>query len=85
MESRVIVEVEDEGPGIIESEIPRIFEKFARLSSQPTKRELTTGLGLAITRNIVELIGGDISLESQYGRGTRFILKFPSIMQPKLN
>lgn len=85
MESRVIFEVEDEGPGIIESEIPLIFEKFARLSSQPTNRELTTGLGLAITRNIVELIGGEISLESQYGRGTRFILKFPAIRNAKSN
>ncbi len=79
MKPRIIFEVEDEGPGIKESEVSLLFGKFVRLSSQPTNRELTTGLGLTITRNIMELLGGEILFESQYGKGTRFILKFPVV------
>jgi signal transduction histidine kinase len=77
MRQMFVIEVEDEGPGIKEEEQALIFKKFARLSSQATNREITTGLGLAITKMIVELLKGELSFFSQYGKGSKFVLKFP--------
>jgi signal transduction histidine kinase len=78
MISKVIIEVIDEGPGIKESEQHLIFKKFAKISSKPTGRELTTGLGLAITKLITNILNADIEFESQIGKGSKFIFKFPA-------
>lgn len=75
----LVFEVEDEGPGIKSEEKSILFTKFSKLSSQPTNKELNTGLGLAITKMIVDLLGGEISFESQYGSGSKFIIKFPLV------
>ncbi|MBS4001191.1 MAG: hybrid sensor histidine kinase/response regulator [Desulfobulbaceae bacterium] len=77
MRQMFVVEVEDEGPGIKEEEQALLFKKFARLSSPSTNHEITTGLGLAITKMIVELLKGELSFSSQFGKGTKFVLKFP--------
>jgi two-component system, sensor histidine kinase and response regulator len=76
-----VVEVEDEGPCIKEEEQPLLFKKFARLSSQATNHEITTGLGLAITKMIVELLNGEVSYISQHSKGSKFVLKFPASMK----
>jgi signal transduction histidine kinase/CheY-like chemotaxis protein len=69
--ARVRFEVEDTGPGIAEQDLERVFFPFVRLAQhQPT--ETGTGLGLALCREYVELMGGKLEVASQLGRGTRF-------------
>ena len=76
-EGGVIVEVADTGPGIAPEEQRGIFERFGRGSSRATGGESSTGLGLFICREIMELHGGRIWLESEPGRGSRFLVFFP--------
>jgi signal transduction histidine kinase/DNA-binding response OmpR family regulator len=73
---RVRVEVRDNGPGIPPEEQQRIFEAFYRLRETGKKTE-GTGLGLAITHRLVELHGGELSLESQVGQGSCFYFSLP--------
>jgi signal transduction histidine kinase len=72
--------IQDEGPGISIVDQAKLFQKFQRLSAQPTQGESSTGLGLAIVKTLVEKIGGEIKVESQLGKGTRFALFLPSQM-----
>lgn len=72
-----VVEVEDEGPGVNETDRARLFAKFARLSAKPTGGESSTGLGLSIVKTLTEAMGGDVSLESPPGRGARFRVRLP--------
>jgi signal transduction histidine kinase len=71
---RVVYRVEDNGRGISERDHERIFELFRRSGRQDRPGE---GLGLAFVRNSVRRLGGEISVESELGRGSTFILKFP--------
>ena len=64
--------VKDTGIGIDESFLPRIFETFAQEDSSRNSKYGSTGLGLAITKNIVELMNGSISVKSKKGEGTEF-------------
>jgi signal transduction histidine kinase len=73
----VAFKVQDEGPGLEEQELQKIFHKFQRLGPKPTGGEISTGLGLAITKDLVELHQGYIDVESEPGRGTTFIIEFP--------
>jgi len=70
------VEVADTGPGIPRKALPRIFERFYRVPDAE-RRAAGTGLGLVITRRIVEAHGGQISVESQEGKGTKFAFTLP--------
>jgi PAS domain S-box-containing protein len=67
---RLVVEVEDSGPGIVEDELDRIFEPFRQ--SAANKEAGGTGLGLALSRRIVELMGGSLTVKSQVGKGACF-------------
>ena len=73
----VAIWVADQGQGIPEAEIPRLFTEFGRVSVRPTGGEKSTGLGLAIVKRIVEAHGGRIWVESQVGRGSTFIFTLP--------
>ncbi len=64
--------VSDTGIGIAEEFLPRIFDTFAQEDSSSTSKYGSTGLGLAITKNIVELMNGSIEVESTKGEGTTF-------------
>ena len=59
------LEVSDDGPGIPDSEVARVFERFYRADSARSSSDGGAGLGLAIARWIVELHGGDIRVDSQ--------------------
>ena len=63
---------EDNGYGMTEEFLKHIFEPFSRANDKQTAGIQGTGLGMAITRNIVQMMGGDISVESIYGEGSKF-------------
>ncbi len=71
------VEVEDHGPGIAAEEMPLLFQEFARLRNKPTGGERSSGLGLAIARQLVELHGGLIGAKSEVGHGSTFWFEIP--------
>jgi len=64
--------VEDEGPGIPENEFDQLFKEFGRTSNQPTAGESTSGIGLFVTKRIIQRHGGTISVENRSPKGTRF-------------
>ncbi|MCE3229036.1 MAG: histidine kinase [Bacteroidetes bacterium] len=75
----VFFEVKDRGPGLTDDERNRAFEKFSGLSAQPTGGESSTGLGLSITKKLVELHGGNIEVQSEgKEKGATFIIKIPA-------
>lgn len=74
---RLLVEVVDNGEGIPEEEIPLLFQEFARLSPRPTAGEQSSGVGLAIARQLVELHGGKIGVKSKVGQGSLFWFELP--------
>ena len=74
----VEISVTDHGPGIAPHEMNLLFKKFSRLSTRPTGGEHTTGLGLSITKKLVEAVFGQIRCESQFGQGARFIVTLPA-------
>nr|WP_121272240.1 GAF domain-containing sensor histidine kinase [Pedobacter schmidteae] len=77
-EYEVIIAVEDEGPGLTSADKDLLFQRFTRLSAQPTGGEHSTGLGLSIVKVLVEAHGGVIFAESEgKNKGARFIVKLP--------
>lgn len=73
--ARIIVE--DEGIGIAPESISGIFEKFARVENHLTRKAQGSGLGLYIVKNLVEKMGGKISVESELSKGSAFCVEFP--------
>ena len=71
------VSVSDTGPDISPEERERIFEKFRQVDSSNTRAKGGTGLGLAIAREIVEMHGGRIWVESTLGEGSTFHMELP--------
>ena len=69
--------VTDTGIGVAEEELPRIFDKFFRSSSAQVENRPGTGLGLATARQIVRLHGGEITVQSKLGEGSRFAVTLP--------
>ncbi|MCH5155025.1 MAG: response regulator [Clostridiales bacterium] len=67
--------VEDNGIGMSPEYLKTIFEPFSRETTDKTKGIQGTGLGMAITKNIVDLMGGTISVESELGKGSKFIVE----------
>jgi signal transduction histidine kinase len=79
VDTTVRLEVWDQGPGIPEDEQPLLFQKFAKVSNQPTGGEHSSGLGLSIVKRRVEDLGGTVRCESEPGQGSRFIVELPLI------
>ena len=71
-----VIAVEDSGCGIAAEHLPRVFDRFYRADDDRAGAG-RTGLGLAIVRTIMDLHGGEVTVESEEGRGTRFTLRFP--------
>lgn len=73
----VVCEVADTGIGIPAQEIPRLFSRFYQVDNSFSKREAGSGLGLTLVKGLIELHGGEITVESQEGVGSTFICRFP--------
>lgn len=71
------IEVEDSGIGIKESDIDKLFLNFTRVDEQRNRNIQGTGLGLSLTKNLVELMGGAIHVKSRYGEGSVFGAEIP--------
>src|SRR4029453_19126850 len=81
----IVIEVEDTGEGIVGEFLPFVFERFRQADSSSSRRHGGLGIGLAITRRLVELHGGSISVHSDGpGRGARFTVRLP-LHEPETN
>ncbi len=81
----ILVSVRDQGPGIPRNEQTGLFTPFQTTSIQPTSGETSTGLGLYITRRIIEEHGGQIWVESEPGQGSVFCFTLRRKTGPKVN
>ena len=70
--------VEDSGVGIPKEEIPRLFERFHRVPGAPSRTHEGSGIGLSLVREFVHLHSGNISVESEIGRGSCFLVTLPA-------
>ena len=73
----VLFEVEDTGIGIAPEHLTRVFDAFWQVDQAPTRRIGGTGLGLHVTRRLVRLLGGDVSVRSTPGAGSCFTIRLP--------
>src|SRR6516162_6629749 len=79
------VAVRDTGPGIAEADQAKIFEEFQQSESTHTKAKGGAGLGLAISKRIIEMHGGRIWVESQPGQGSTFAFTLPVVVEQQIN
>ncbi len=74
---RVLFVVEDTGIGIKKEDMSKTFKNFQQIDSSNNRKISGSGLGLSISKSLIEMMGGDISLESEYGKGTVFYISLP--------
>ena len=75
-ETGISIAIEDSGCGIAEEEQQQIFEVFHQVESSSDNLQNGTGLGLALVKSLVELMGGSVSIKSKYRTGSTFTLNF---------
>ncbi len=81
-QNRVYFQIEDTGIGISDNNMPLLFEQFKQLEESKTRTHSGTGLGLALTKQLVELLRGKIEVESIIGKGSSFTFWLPSQTYP---
>lgn len=87
----VAFSISDEGIGLTPEQLEKLFQPFTQADTSTTRRFGGTGLGLTITKSLVTLMGGDITVESEFGKGSVFLLHLPlgktdqSINEPERN
>lgn len=77
--NEVIITVEDNGIGMTQEQIDRLFQPFSQADSSTTRRYGGTGLGLTITKSFVEMMGGKVCVESQPDKGSQFFFSLPYV------
>jgi protein-histidine pros-kinase len=73
------ISVSDTGLGIRDEDKAKLFEAFKQLGSRPKQRDEGTGLGLHLSRKLAELLGSEITLRSEYGKGSTFTLTLEEV------
>ena len=81
-QKQIRLQVKDTGIGIKEEDLPRIFDDFIQLNISTTKVQQGTGLGLALTKKILEQQKGSITAESEVGQGSTFTVVLPLASEP---
>jgi len=76
-DEQLIFKVEDTGIGIREEDLPKLFHAFEQLDKSKNRSIVGTGLGLTICKSLVDMMGGELFAESEYGHGTVFTVKLP--------
>ncbi len=87
-QQQLVIQVTDQGAGIAESFRSKIFQKFAQADSSDSRSNQGSGLGLNISKTLVEMMQGSIDFESELGKGTCFSLTFallPTIQSTRKN
>jgi signal transduction histidine kinase len=80
-EKQIILSVKDEGPGISEKDMDKLFKQFSTVSSVPRSGEHATGLGLAIVKKLSDALGAEVGCKSEKGKGCTFYVQFPKESQ----
>ncbi|MCL2628904.1 MAG: ATP-binding protein [Oscillospiraceae bacterium] len=79
-ENRLTMKIEDTGMGIHKEDLPKMFNAFEQLDKMKNRSIVGAGLGLTICKSLIEMMDGDISVESEYGHGTAFTVTVPLII-----
>jgi PAS domain S-box-containing protein len=79
----LLISLEDTGIGIAKHDHQKIFDRFSQVSGFSTRKFDGAGLGLAISKEVIALLGGEIWLESQIGKGTKFTFTIPNIIEKR--
>ncbi len=79
----VVFKVTDSGIGIPPEQLDRLFQPFTQVDSSSTRKYEGTGLGLSISRQLCRIMGGDIEVESEPGKGSTFVVKLPTNVRAK--
>ena len=77
VEDEAVVSVEDTGVGIARRDLGRVFERFYRVDVARSRATGGTGLGLSIVKHVVESHAGEVSVQSELGRGSVFTIRLP--------
>jgi PAS domain S-box-containing protein len=73
----LVLEISDTGRGMTEEQIGKLFDEYTRFHLEANRTTVGTGLGMSITKRLVDLMGGEISVESRLGKGTAFTVHLP--------
>jgi signal transduction histidine kinase len=77
----ILFRITDQGIGMTTEQVRKLFKAFMQVDGSPTRRFGGSGLGLAITKQFCEIMGGEITVESQFGKGSTFIMRLPANVQ----
>jgi CheY-like chemotaxis protein/HPt (histidine-containing phosphotransfer) domain-containing protein len=76
-EVTLVFQVSDTGQGMAQSQIDKIFEEYTRFNIGINRATVGTGLGMSITKRLIDMMGGEISVESEAGKGSEFTVRLP--------
>ena len=77
LDTNLIIKVSDTGQGMSKEHLERLFDEYAQFNLEANRLKEGTGLGMSITHNLVRLMGGDIAVESELGKGSVFTVRLP--------